>query len=555
MSQKPGLIVGWHPKLGYLVYRGQQFVALIAPTRSGKGVGFVIPNLLTYPDSMIVLDVKLENYKYTSLFRQKHGQDVFLFAPFAEDGRTHRWNVFDSVRKRQAHLWFGDLVTVAESFYPSDVDPKTKFFNDSSRNLFVGLALYLLQTPGMPCTMGEIFRQGSGYGKQIKAHVKDLMEKAAGEGGARLSIECRDALNRFLQIPDITLGNVLATFNAPLLIFADPIVDAATSTSDFDLEHLRRKRMTIYFGVQPDRLQGGDAGLLINLFYSQALILNMRELPENNPDLKYQCVLLNDEVTAVGRIGVIAKSNSYIAGYDMRLATIAQSQSQLEDEKLYGKHVTKTLMTNHALQMMYPPRDKADSEEYSAMLGTYTFKALGRSRSRGKSSSSSTSQSDQKRPLMLPQELREMKKSEMIISLENTKPIRCQKAYFYADRLFVDRLRALSPYLTGLGTRKLPNEDQLKHAAFVLCELETKDVPIVDLAALYEASQLGRQAPIAASRRPVTRDELKAMKVTDLANYEQLKESLFKLLPGFANVQQALANASAAASSSPAAAG
>ena len=549
MSQLPGLIVGWHPKLGYLSYRGQQFVALIAPTRSGKGVGFVIPNLLTYPDSMIVLDVKLENYKYTSLFRQAHGQDVFLFAPFAEDGRTHRWNVFDAVRRRQQHLWFGDLVTIAESFYPTDVDAKTKFFNDSSRNLFVGLALYLLQTPGMPCTMGEIFRQGSGYGKPIKAHVKELMEKSAVEGGARLSMECRDALSRFLQIPDVTLGNVLATFNAPLLIFADPVVDAATSSSDFEFENLRRKRMTIYFGVQPDRLQGGDAGLLINLFYSQALILNMRELPENNPELKYQCVLLNDEVTAVGRIGVIAKSNSYIAGYNMRLATIAQSQSQLEDDKLYGKHVTKTLMTNHALQMMYPPRDKADSEEYSAMLGTYTFKALGRSRSRGKSSSTSTSQSDQKRPLMLPQELREMKKSEMIISLENTKPIRCQKAYFYADRLFVDRLRALSPYLQGLGSRKLPSEDQLKHAAFVLSELQTRDVPVVDLAALYEASQLGRTEPGVALFRPATLQELEAMKVTDLANYEQLKESLVKLLPGFANIQQALAKASAAAAS------
>lgn len=69
-KQYPGLIVGYHPKLGYLVYRGQQFVMLAAPTRSGKGVAVVIPNLLTYPDSMVVLDLKLENLKYTSKFRQ-----------------------------------------------------------------------------------------------------------------------------------------------------------------------------------------------------------------------------------------------------------------------------------------------------------------------------------------------------------------------------------------------------------------------------------------------------------------------------------------------------
>ncbi|BCF95421.1 type IV secretory system conjugative DNA transfer family protein [Paraburkholderia largidicola] len=550
MSQAPGLIVGWHKKLGYLVFRGQQFVSLIAPTRSGKGVGFVIPNLLTYPDSMIVLDVKLENYKYTSKFRAEHGQEVYLFAPFSEDGRTHRWNMFDAVRKRPQHLWFGDLLTLAESYYPSDVDPKTKFFNDSSRNLFVGLALLLLETPSLPCTPAEIFRQGSGYGKPIKTHIKEMIDKRNGDNQQRpLSAECLDALNRFLQIPDITLGNVLATFNAPLLIFADPIVDAATSVSDFDLGEVRSKRMTIYFGVQPDRLQGGDAGLLINLFYSQALILNMRELPQNNPALKYQCTLLNDEIPAVGRLAVIAKSNAYIAGYNMRLATIAQSQSQLEDEKLYGKHGAKTLLTNHALQMMYPPREQSEAEEYSKMLGTYTMKARGRSRSRGKGSSTSINESDQKRPLMMPQELREMKKNQMIISLENTKPIQCEKAYFYADTLFTDRLKALSPYLAAVET-KLPTQKQLEHAAFVLCELQS-DVPTLDLAALYAAAQKPRTAPVAL--RPVKTGDLAALKVSDIANYEQMKESLFKLLPGFANVQKAMsavssANAAAVAS-------
>ena len=78
MSAKPfpGIIVGRDPKLGYLTYRSQQFVALAAPTRSGKGVGIVIPNLLTYPDSVVVLDLKLENFKYTSLFRQRHGTEA-----------------------------------------------------------------------------------------------------------------------------------------------------------------------------------------------------------------------------------------------------------------------------------------------------------------------------------------------------------------------------------------------------------------------------------------------------------------------------------------------
>jgi type IV secretion system protein VirD4 len=318
-------------------------------------------------------------------------------------------------------------------------------------------------------------------------------------------------------------------------------VDAATSASDFDLADVRKKRMTIYFGVQPDRLQGGDAGLLINLFYSQALILNIRELPQNDPQLRYQCVLLNDEIPAIGRIGVIAKSNAYIAGYNMRLLTIAQSVSQLEDEKLYGEKGARTLMTNHALKIMYPPADIKDSEEYSKILGTYTVKSRGRNRSRGKGSTTTgTNETDQKRELMKPQELREMKPNEQIIMLENTKAIRCEKAFFYADRLFVDRLKALSPYLASLK-KKMPSQMQFEHAAFVLCELQS-EVPVLDLEALYAASQKPRAAPV--TLRAVRPSELATLKTSDLANYEQLKESLYKLLPGFANVSSAMSQIS-----------
>jgi type IV secretion system protein VirD4 len=546
-KQYPGLIVGYHKKLGYLVYRGQQFVALAAPTRSGKGVSFVIPNLLTYPDSMVVLDLKLENFKYTSKFRAEHGQDVFLFAPFSESGQTHCWNMFDAVRVREKHLWFGDLLTMGETFYPSDVDAKTKFFNDNARNLFVGLALYLLETPSLPCTGGEIFRQGSGYGKPVKTHIKELMMSRLTDSaaGPKLSRECIDALNRFLGQPDITLGNILSTFNAPLLIFADPIVDAATSKSDFDLGMVRKKRMTVYFGVTPDRLQGGDAGLLINLFFSQLLILNMRELPQNNPELKYQCAVLNDEMTAVGRINIIAKSNPYIAGYNLRLMTVIQSPAQLEDEKLYGVHGTRTLLTNHALQIWFPPKEQKDAEEYSKYLGTFTMKSRGRSRSYGKGTTTGTNDTDQKRELMKPQELRAMKQHEQIITLENMNAIRCEKAFFYADRLFVDRLKALSPYLASLK-KKMPSQMQLEHAAFVLRELES-EVPTLDLAALYAESQKPRATPAPVTLRAVRPDEIATLKATDIANYEQMKESLYKLLPGFANVANAMSQISGSA--------
>src|SRR5262249_34417818 len=75
-----------------LVFGGPEHVMLHAPTRSGKGVGVVIPNLLTWPDSVVVLDVKRENWEASAGFRAAHGQEVILFDPLDAEGRTARFN-------------------------------------------------------------------------------------------------------------------------------------------------------------------------------------------------------------------------------------------------------------------------------------------------------------------------------------------------------------------------------------------------------------------------------------------------------------------------------
>ncbi|WP_141667365.1 type IV secretory system conjugative DNA transfer family protein, partial [Burkholderia cepacia] len=96
LNTPPAIVVGvWRGR--YLRFAGQQFVLLAAPARSGKGVGVVIPNLLTFPGSVVALDIKQENYAATAGFRRAHGQDVYLFNPFAEDGRTHRYNPLSAI--------------------------------------------------------------------------------------------------------------------------------------------------------------------------------------------------------------------------------------------------------------------------------------------------------------------------------------------------------------------------------------------------------------------------------------------------------------------------
>jgi type IV secretion system protein VirD4 len=435
VSQSPAIVVGrWRGR--YLRFAGQQFVLLAAPTRSGKGVGIVIPNLLSYPDSVVVLDIKQENYAITAGFRRACGQSVFLFNPFAEDFKTHRYNPLSAITDGVFRV--GDILAIGYALYPAG--GHDDFWKDQARNLFLGIVLLLCEwrdargvsrngesvpdaqdrpgTPDYPVTMGEVLRQSSGNGTPIKAYLQEQLPLYR----SILSGTCIDALNRFLANDDKVLASILATFNAPLTVWANPIVDAATSTNDFDLRDVRKKRMTVYIGITPDHL--AEAALLVNLVFSQLVNLNTKQLPEENPELCYQCLLLMDEFTAIGKVAIIAKAVSYMAGYNLRLLPIIQSVAQLES--VYGRADTRTFVTNHAMQILYAPREQRDANEYSEMLGYFTEKARSTSRPNnwfGKGSGPSESISDQRRALLLPQELKELGENREIILLENTKPI------------------------------------------------------------------------------------------------------------------------------------
>lgn len=421
----------------YLTYGGYQFVILAAPTRSGKGVGIVVPNCLNYSDSLVVLDIKGENFDITSGFRAKHGQKVYLFAPFDEAGVTHRYNPLEYISDDPAQR-LGDIDAIGTALY-SGGNQNDKFWSENAKDLFRGLCLFVLERKDLPKTFGEILRQASGKGKPLKEYIFEELKKAQ-DTGHPFSNACIDCLNRVLSNSENTLAGIVATFGTPLLFFQNPRVDLATSANDFDLREVRRERMSIYFKMPPNKLKEGS--VLVNLFFDQLLNLNTRVLPSQDKTLKHQCLVLLDEMTSIGKVAMIAQAVSYMAGYNMRLLTIIQNKSQLED--VYGKAGALTLLSNHALMVMYAPSPtvQSDAQEYSEMLGYETVKSRSRTSSM---QSSSTSTSDQRRALMLPQEIRELGQTREIVSLENCKPILCDKIRYYEHPDFTCRAHLPPP--------------------------------------------------------------------------------------------------------------
>lgn len=444
----------------YLTYGGYQFVILAAPTRSGKGVGIVVPNCLNYSDSLVVLDIKGENFDITSGFRAKHGQKVYLFAPFDEAGVTHRYNPLEYISDDPAQR-LGDIDAIGTALY-SGGNQNDKFWSENAKDLFRGLCLFVLERKDLPKTFGEILRQASGKGKPLKEYIFEELKKAQ-DAGHPFSNACIDCLNRVLSNSENTLAGIVATFGTPLLIFQNPRVDLATSANDFDLREVRRERMSIYFKMPPNKLKEGS--MLVNLFFDQLLNLNTRVLPSQDKTLKHQCLVLLDEMTSIGKVAMIAQAVSYMAGYNMRLLTIIQNKSQLED--VYGKAGALTLLSNHALMVMYAPSPtvQSDAQEYSEMLGYETMKSRSRTSSM---QSSSTSTSDQRRALMLPQEIRELGQTREIVSLENCKPILCDKIRYYEDPDFTCRANLPPP--------SIPRQD----IDTFIAKIENRTRPITD---------------------------------------------------------------------------
>lgn len=423
-----------------LMLSGQQGVALAAPPRAGKGTGVVVPNALNWPGSLVCIDIKRENWTLTAGFRERAGQACYLFDPFAEDARTARWNPFfyvsgDPLRR------VNDLQRIGDMLYPDppNVDP---FWAASARSLFLGIALYLFETPSLPATIGEVLRQGmasddEGFGQHWKRVIEGRQN-----GRFPLSPQCVRALYDVIDLAPVTASSIRKTFTSRLDLWLNPILDAATSGNDFDLRELRSKPLSIYVGVNPDDLH--RLRPVLNLFFQQAIGLQTRELPERNPALKYQVMMLLDEFTALGRIPIIAEAISFLPGYNVRVVLVIQTPAQLRE--IYGAHNAETMLKSLAARIVFAPKDYPDAREISDELGFTTVKVKSHSSpqfnfsdSRGRRSKTQNV-SEQRRALLLPQEVKELGTDHEIIFYEGLRPIHCRKIRYFQDPRFKARL-------------------------------------------------------------------------------------------------------------------
>lgn len=426
-----------------LTYGGPEHLIVYAPTRSGKGVSVVIPNLLNWPDSAVVLDIKKENWSKTAGFRAANGQDVFMFDPLEPDSKTHGWNPLASVR-RSTEMQVDDLQRLAALFIPlSDKDP---FFDLSARNAFVGVGGYLAETPDLPFTLGEIYRQLTLSTDFVKTFRKRIADREV--AGKPLSIQTVSVLNDFMSKSENTFEGVKGSITSHLGLYVNPLVDRATSASDFDFANLRKRRMTIYVGITPNNIS--RLSPLFNLFFQSCVDAQMQELPEHNPDLKFKVLMCMDEFAAAGKMQSFKDGIAFFAGYGLKVLTILQSPSQLAD--IYGRDAADVYMANAGVEIVFTPKLQKDAKELSDTLGTRGVESFSESKQKHfaqrKGTSVNTSQT--RRDLMMPQELRALDQSKAIILVSGHPPVLANKLRYYAEAAFLERSLVPAPEVPSL---------------------------------------------------------------------------------------------------------
>lgn len=456
LRSKQGVLLGKYKKR-LLINEGYQHILLFAPTGSGKGVGFVIPNLLFWRDSVIIHDIKLENYELTSGWRKKHlKQKVFLWNPADPDGISHCYNPMDWISKKPGQM-VDDVQKIANFLLPEQ-----EFWQNEARALLTGIMLYLVADENKPTTLGEVVRTLRNDDVVYNlAVVLDTM-------GKKIHPVSYMNIASYLQKPDKERGSVTSTANSSLELWANPLIDTTTATSDFNLHEFKITPHTAYVGLTPDNISRLKP--LMNMFYQQAAAFFTAKMPQ--PHEKYGVLMMMDEFPTLGKMEQFLAGIAYFRGYRVRLFLIIQDTEQLKG--IYEESGMNSFLSNSTYRITFAANNMETANLISQLLGNKTAQQVSYNKPKYldlNPGSRSLHVSETQRALLLPQEVIQLPRDEEIILIESQPPIRAKKITYFNDKFFTKKLLPKidipkqEPYMPDLSSSKAAKEEAEKNKA------------------------------------------------------------------------------------------
>ncbi|MGN6620643.1 MAG: conjugal transfer protein TraG, partial [Sphingomonas sp.] len=432
----------------YLRHDGPEHVMAFAPTRSGKGVGLVVPTLLGWTGSAVVHDIKGENWQLTAGWRARFSH-CLLFKP--TDARSARYNPLLEVRRGANEV--RDVQNIADILVdPEGALERRNHWEKTSHSLLVGAILHVLYAEEEK-TLARVATFLSDPQRSFAATLRRMMTTNHLGDDAQPVVHpvVASAAREVLNKSENERSGVLSTAMSFLGLYRDPTVAAVTSASDWRIADLVEAAhpVSLYLVVPPSDLSRTKP--LVRLILNQIgrrLTEHLHASPEDGPTTgQHRLLMMLDEFPALGRLDFFETSLAFLAGYGVRAFLIAQSLNQIE--KAYGEH--NAILDNCHVRVAFSTNDERTAKRISDALGTATEQRAMRNYAGHRLAPwlahVMVSRQETARALLTPGEVMQLAPSDELVLISGHRPIRAQKLRYYEDRLFTTRL--LPPPVLG----------------------------------------------------------------------------------------------------------
>ncbi|MET4898614.1 type IV secretory system conjugative DNA transfer family protein [Sphingomonadaceae bacterium jetA1] len=419
-----GLLIGRDRKSGKpLRYAGPSHLLTIAPTRTGKGVGTIIPNLLDYPGPVVCIDPKGENARITAHYRARFGP-VHVLDPFGVTGMVGAaFNPLDRIDPAGLDL-ADDCMTLADALvYDAPGEAGEAHWNEEAKALIAGLILHIVTSePASTRTLATLRDRLTLAPAAFAAQLEAM--QAQGGLAAR-------AANRHLGKSDREAAGVLSAAQRHTHFLDSPRMTAVLGHSDFTFADVKAQPTSVYLVLPPDRL--ATYARWLRLMLAQGLT----DLARAPASPARSVLFLLDEFAALGRLEPVERAMGLMAGYGIQLWPILQDVHQLR--ALYERRAG-TFLSNAGVLQVFGVNDHDSAKLVSDLLGqeTVVFETMSRAIDSDETGISFGAQ-HVARPLLTPDEVRTLREDLQLLFLAGQRPIVAAKLRYFADREFAGK--------------------------------------------------------------------------------------------------------------------
>jgi type IV secretion system protein VirD4 len=434
-----GAFLGRH-RGRYLRHDGPEHIMAFAPTRSGKGVGLVVPTLLSWTGSAVIHDIKGENWQITAGWRARFSH-ALLFNP--TDARSAHYNPLIEVRRGENEV--RDVQNIADILVdPEGALERRNHWEKTSHSLLVGAILHVLYAEEEK-TLARVATFLSDPQRPFVATLKRMMSTNhlgttdAPQVHPVVASAAREVLNK----SDNERSGVLSTAMSFLGLYRDPTVAEVTSRCDWRIADLveAKQPVSLYLVIPPSDISRTKP--LVRLILNQiGRRLTERLDGAGTANRKHKLLMMLDEFPALGRLDFFETSLAFMAGYGVRAFLIAQSLNQIE--KAYGEH--NSILDNCHVRVAFATNDERTARRISDALGTATEQRSMRNYAGHRLAPwlahVMVSRQETARALLTPGEVMQLPASDEIILVSGMAPIRAQKLRYFEDANFKSRVAA-----------------------------------------------------------------------------------------------------------------